>query len=50
MAKPYQAYPKPMILQKHDAGIRIILDSREGQGEFRRDWRHCHKLHFQTTL
>ena len=27
MAKRYQPCPKPMILQKRDAGIRIILDS-----------------------
>jgi hypothetical protein len=27
MARRYQARPKPIILQKGDAGIRIILDS-----------------------
>jgi len=34
MARRNQARPKPMILQKGDAGIRIILDSSGIKGDF----------------
>ena len=33
MARRYQARPKPMILQKGDTGIRIILDSSGIKGD-----------------
>lgn len=33
MARRYQARPKPIILQKGDAGIRIILDSNGIEGD-----------------
>jgi hypothetical protein len=33
MARRYQARPKPIILQKGDAGIPIILDSNGIKGD-----------------
>jgi hypothetical protein len=33
MARRYQARPKPIILQKGDAGIPIILDSNGTEGD-----------------
>ena len=36
MARRNQARPKPMILQKGDAGIRIILDSSASVPFFQR--------------